>query len=280
MRTVNVKEVEKAVRDMCVSANCNLPADVHRRLVEAAEQEVSPIGRGILDNILKNADIAEREQVPLCQDTGMATVFMEIGQDVRFEGGGLEQAVQEGVRRGYREGWLRKSVVADPLRRENTGDNTPAVLHLRLVPGDRVRIVVAPKGFGSENMSRIRMLKPSDGVEGLVRFVLETVSEAGPNPCPPIIVGVGVGGTFEKVAEIAKRALLRDLEDIHPDPFYAELEKRLLEEINRLGIGPQGLGGRTTALAVKVEAWPTHIAGLPAAVAINCHAARHEERIL
>lgn len=280
MREIHVSEIIEAVREMCISANCNLPEDVYGKLSDSRRTEESPIGQGILKNILKNAELAKLEKVPICQDTGMAVVFIEIGQEVHVAGGGLEDAVHEGVRRGYREGYLRKSVVRSPLLRDNTGDNTPAVIHLRMVPGERLKIVVAPKGFGSENMSRIKMLKPSDGVEGVEAFVLDTVSKAGPNPCPPIFVGVGIGGTFEKVAEIAKRALLRDAGDEHGDPSLAELEKRLLEKINRLGIGPQGLGGRTTALAVKVETYPTHIAGLPVAVAINCHVARHEERIL
>ncbi len=280
MRELHVKKIEDAVREMCISSNYNLPADIYKKLSESANNEESGIGKGILRDILKNADLAKKNRVPICQDTGMATLFIELGQEVCLIGGDFEESVNEGVRKGYSEGYLRKSIVRDPLLRDNTGDNTPAVIHLKIVPGDRMKIVVAPKGFGSENMSRIKMLKPSDGMKGVEDFVLQAVSEAGPNPCPPIFVGVGIGGTFEKVAEMAKRALLREVEDKSPNPSLAEMETRLLEKINNLGIGPQGLGGRTTALAVKVETYPTHIAGLPAAVAINCHATRHEERIL
>jgi fumarate hydratase subunit alpha len=280
MRELHVKEIENAVREMCISSNYNLPTDIYKKLSESENNEESGIGKGILRDILKNADLAKKNRVPICQDTGMATLFIELGQEVFLIGGDFEESVNEGVRKGYSEGYLRKSIVRDPLLRDNTGDNTPAVIHLKIVPGDRMKIVVAPKGFGSENMSRIKMLKPSDGMKGVEDFVLQAVSEAGPNPCPPIFVGVGIGGTFEKVAEMAKRALLREVEDRSPNPSLAEMETRLLEKINNLGIGPQGLGGRTTALAVKVETYPTHIAGLPAAVAINCHATRHEERIL
>ncbi len=280
MRELHVKEIENAVREMCISSNYNLPEDVYKKLSESKNTEESEIGRDILENIIKNADLAKENRVPICQDTGMATLFIELGQEVFLTGGDFEEAVNEGVRKGYKEGYLRKSIVRDPILRDNTGDNTPAVVHIKIVPGDRVKIVVAPKGFGSENMSRIKMLKPSDGMEGVEDFVLRAVSEAGPNPCPPIFVGVGIGGTFEKVAEMAKRALLRSVDDCNPDSSLEEMEKRLLMKINDLGIGPQGLGGRTTAIAVKVETYPTHIAGLPAAVAINCHATRHEERIL
>ncbi len=280
MRELHVKEIENAVREMCISSNYNLPEDVYKKLSESKNTEESEIGRDILENIIKNADLAKENRVPICQDTGMATLFIELGQEVFLTGGDFKEAVNEGVRKGYQEGYLRKSIVRDPLLRDNTGDNTPAVIHLKIVPGDRVKIVVAPKGFGSENMSRIKMLKPSDGMKGVEDFVIQAVSEAGPNPCPPIFVGVGIGGTFEKVAEMAKRALLRSVDDCNPDSSLAEMEKRLLLKINDLGIGPQGLGGRTTAIAVKVETYPTHIAGLPAAVAINCHATRHEERIL
>ena len=280
MREINVDKIEDAVREMCISSNYNLPADIYKKLSDSVNSEESEIGKGILNNILKNADLAKENRVPICQDTGTAILFIELGQEVSLIGGDFEEAVNEGVRKGYIEGYLRKSIVRDPLLRDNTGDNTPAVIHLKIVPGDRLKIVVAPKGCGCENMSRIKMLKPSDGMEGVEDFVLQTVSEAGPNPCPPIFVGVGIGGTFEKVAEIAKRALLRDVEDKNPKLSLAEMEARLLEKINDLGIGPQGLGGRTTALAVKVETFPTHIAGLPVAVAINCHATRHEERIL
>ncbi len=280
MRKLNVKEIENAVREMCISSNYNLPEDVYKKLSESENTEESEIGKDILRNIIKNADLAKKNRVPICQDTGMATLFIELGQEVFLTGGDFEEAVNEGVRKGYEEGYLRKSIVRDPLVRDNTGDNTPAVIHLKIVPGDSVKIVVAPKGFGSENMSRVKMLKPSDGMKGVENFVIQAVSEAGPNPCPPIFVGVGIGGTFEKVAEMAKRALLRNVDDKNMDSSLADMEKRLLLKINSLGIGPQGLGGRTTAIAVKVETYPTHIAGLPAAVAINCHATRHEERIL
>ncbi|HKL10749.1 MAG TPA: fumarate hydratase [Clostridia bacterium] len=280
MRKLNVKEIENAVREMCISSNYNLPEDVYKKLSESENTEESEIGKDILRNIIKNADLAKKNRVPICQDTGMATLFIELGQEVFLTGGDFEEAVNEGVRKGYEEGYLRKSIVRDPLVRDNTGDNTPAVIHLKIVPGDSVKIVVAPKGFGSENMSRVKMLKPSDGMKGVEDFVIQAVSEAGPNPCPPIFVGVGIGGTFEKVAEMAKRALLRNVDDKNMDSSLADMEKRLLLKINSLGIGPQGLGGRTTAIAVKVETYPTHIAGLPAAVAINCHATRHEERIL
>lgn len=280
MRELDVREIENAVREMCISANCNLPEDIYKKLCRSERNEESETGKDILRNIIKNANLAKKNRVPICQDTGMATLFIEIGQEVHLTGGDFEQAVNEGVRKGYRDGYLRKSIVRDPFLRDNTGDNTPAVIHLKIVAGDRVKIVLAPKGFGSENMSRIKMLKPSDGMKGVEEFVIQAVSEAGPNPCPPIFVGVGIGGTFEKVAETAKRALLRSVDDINPDPSLAEMEKRLLLKINNLGIGPQGLGGRTTALAVKVETYPTHIAGLPAAVAINCHATRHEERTI
>jgi len=280
MRELHVKEIENAVKEMCISSNYNLPADIYGKLSDSAKKEESEIGKGILKNILLNADLANKNKVPICQDTGMATLFIELGQELSLVGGDFEEAVNEGVRKGYREGYLRKSIVRDPILRDNTGDNTPAIIHLKIVRGDKIKIVVAPKGFGSENMSRIKMLKPSDGMRGVEDFVVKAVSEAGPNPCPPIFVGVGIGGTFEKVAEMAKRALLRDIEDKNHNPDLAEMEDRLLEKINDLGIGPQGLGGRTTALAVKVETYPTHIAGLPAAVAINCHATRHEERIL
>ncbi|GFR36456.1 fumarate hydratase [Thermobrachium celere] len=234
----------------------------------------------ILDILIKNSEIAENEKMPMCQDTGMAVVFMEIGQDVHIVGGNLEDAINEGVRQGYIEGYLRKSVVKDPLDRVNTKDNTPAIIHYSIVPGDKIKITVAPKGFGSENMSRLKMLKPADGVEGVKKFVLETVKEAGPNPCPPIVVGVGIGGTFEKAAFLAKKALLRSVDEENKNPYYAQLEKELLEEINKLGIGPQGFGGLTTCLGVNIEVYATHIAGLPVAVNINCHATRHKEAVI
>lgn len=280
MRTIHVDQVVKAVQEMCMQANVQLPEDVRARLKEMKTNEASPIGQYVLDAIITNADIAQRDSIPMCQDTGMAVFFVEIGQGVTIEGGLLEDAINEGVRRGYQEGFLRKSVVADPLNRKNTGDNTPAVIHYQLVKGYTLTIEFAPKGFGSENMSTSKMLKPSDGVEGVVKFVKETVLLAGSNPCPPIVLGIGVGGTLDKAAQIAKKALLRPIGSEHPDPYYAALEKRLLEEVNQLGVGPQGLGGTTTALAVHVAMFPTHIAGLPVVVNINCHAARHLKCVL
>ena len=274
MRTIQASQISETVRRLCIEANTRLPDDIRRRLDEAAQAEPWPLARNILGILKKNYEIAEQTDVPICQDTGMACVFLEIGQDVHIEGD-LRAAMDEGVRRGYTEGYLRKSVVRDPIDRVNTGDNTPAMLYLDLVPGDGLKITVAPKGFGSENMSRIAMLKPSDGLQGVKDFVLQTVEQAGPNPCPPIVVGVGVGGTFDKAAYLAKRALLRSTDERSADPFYAALEQELLEKINALGIGPQGVGGRTTALAVSIEHMPTHIAGLPVAVNINCHVTRH-----
>lgn len=247
---------------------------------KAYEQEISLTGKEILQILMQNADIAHNEQVPMCQDTGFAVVFVELGQDVRIEGGDLYEAINEGVRKGYTEGYLRKSVVSHPLERKNTGDNTPAVIHTKIVPGESLHIIVAPKGGGSENMSAIKMLKPADGVEGAKKFIIDTVKAAGPNPCPPIVVGVGIGGTFEKAAQLSKEALLRELGEKSKYPDIAELETELLEEINKLGIGPQGLGGKTTALGVHVEIYAAHIASLPVAVNINCHAARHKEVVL
>jgi fumarate hydratase subunit alpha len=234
----------------------------------------------MLDKIIINSDIASKENMPMCQDTGMAVIFVELGQDVHIVGGSLKEAINEGIRQGYSEGYLRKSVVKDPLTRVNTGDNTPAVIHIDIVDGEELKITIAPKGFGSENMSRIKMLKPSDGVEGVKEFVLETVKIAGPNPCPPIIVGVGIGGTFEKAAELSKKALLRSIEERNNDTYYSDLEDELITKINKLGIGPQGFGGKTTALGVNIETYPTHIAGLPVAVNISCHATRHAEIVL
>ena len=279
MREIKGEAISQAVARLCMSANRNLPEDVRACITRSREQEPWEPARGILDRIVENYEIAEEEQLPICQDTGVACVFLDVGQEVHIDGD-LTQAVDEGVRRGYTEGYLRKSVVADPLDRVNTGDNTPAMLYTTLVPGDRVKITVAPKGFGSENMSRIAMLKPSDGLEGVKAFILDTVEQAGPNPCPPIVVGVGIGGTFDKCALLAKQALLREMGFHHPKPFYAALEEELLEKINALGIGPQGFGGRTTALAVHIETLPTHIAGLPCAVNINCHVARHVSEVL
>lgn len=279
MREFPVSELVAPIREMCIKANRVLPEDVRKCLKAARTCETSAIGAAALDDILQNVKITETDQVPMCQDTGMALVFLELGQEVHLIGD-LEAAVNEGVRQGYVEGYLRKSIVRDPLRRENTRDNTPAMLYLKLVPGDKIKLTVAPKGFGSENMSRQKMLKPSDGLEGVKAFILETVREAGPNPCPPTVVGVGIGGNFDKSCLLAKEALLRELGQHNPDPYYAGLEQELLESINRLGIGPQGYGGLTTALAVHIEVLPTHIAGLPVAVNINCHATRHVTEVL
>lgn len=275
MRTIRTETVTDAVREMCIEANYGLSADMRRALEQARQSEKSRLGCQILDQLSENLSIAETDRIPICQDTGMAVVFLEIGQDVHFEGGDLETAVNEGIRRGYQDGYLRKSVVGDPLVRENTKDNTPGVIHYRIVPGDKVKITVAPKGFGSENMSRIFMLKPADGAEGVKNAVLTAVKEAGPNACPPMVVGVGIGGTFEKCALLAKQALTRPLEEPSPVPGIRQMEEELLERINRTGIGPGGLGGTTTALAVNINTYPTHIAGLPVAVNICCHVNRH-----
>ena len=277
MRVLNATLITDTVARMCIQANTVLPEDVKCAIASARQQEDWPIAGTILDHIMENYSI--QDGTPICQDTGMACVFLEIGQDVHIDGD-LRAAVDEGVRRGYTEGYLRKSVVADPIHRVNTGDNTPAMLYTELVPGDRVKITVAPKGFGSENMSRIAMLKPSDGIEGVKKFIVDSVAQAGPNPCPPIVVGVGIGGTFDKCALMAKKALLREIGESNPNPYYGALEAELLEMINALGIGPQGFGGRTTALAVHVETMPTHIAGLPCAVNINCHVSRHVTEVL
>jgi fumarate hydratase subunit alpha len=277
MREINVSEIIAAVRKLCIDANYYLSDDIKQKLEEAYKEEDWTIAKDILEKILVNAGIAKNEKMPMCQDTGMTCVFIELGQDVHVIGGGLEDAINEGVRQGYADGYLRKSVVKDPLNRVNTGDNTPAVINYNIVPGDKIKITVSPKGFGSENMSKLKMLRPADGIEGVKNFVLQTVKEAGPNPCPPIIVGVGIGGTFEKSASIAKKSLLRSVTQRNSDPFYAELEQELLGKINALGIGPQGFGGRTTALCVNIETYPTHIAGLPVAVNISCHATRHAE---
>lgn len=279
MRELNAREITQAVKQLCIDANCHLPQDMKNRIQACYDREKWPQARDILEQIIENYTIAGEENQPICQDTGMACVFLKIGQDVHITGD-LTEAVNEGVRQGYREGFLRKSVVRDPLNRVNTADNTPAMLYCELVPGDRVEITVAPKGFGSENMSQIKMLRPSDGLEGVKAFVLQVVEEAGPNPCPPVVVGVGIGGTFDKAAYLAKKALLRSVEQRNPDPFYSALEEELLERINMLGIGPQGFGGKTTALAVNIETLPTHIAGLPVAVNINCHVTRHKTEVL
>jgi len=279
MREIKAEQITKAVRDLCIEANCHLPADIKDRITLCSTEEPFPIAQNILDKIIENFNIADTDIVPVCQDTGLALVFLEIGQDLHISGD-LTEAVNEGVRRGYTEGYLRKSCVKDPLDRVNTGDNTPAVIYTELVPGEKVKITVAPKGFGSENMSQIKMLKPSDGLEGVKDFIIKVVEEAGPNPCPPIVVGVGLGGTFDKAAYLAKKALMRSVDERHANPFYADLEEELLEKINGLGIGPQGFGGKTTALAVNIETMATHIAGLPCAVNINCHVTRHKTVVL
>ena len=280
MREISVQAITDVVERLCVEANTHLPGDVKCAIERCRSCEDGSIAQGVLDNIIENYNIADRENVPICQDTGMACVFLEIGQDVHLVGGDLRQAVDEGVRRGYDKGYLRKSVVKDPVRRGNTGDNTPAMLYTEIVPGDKVTITVGPKGFGSENMSAIRMFKPSAGLQGIKDFILEVVETAGPNPCPPIVVGVGIGGTFDKAALLSKKALMRPIDSSHPDPFYADLEREMLEKINRLGIGPQGFGGRTTALGVNIETLPTHIAGMPCAVNISCHVTRHKTEVL
>lgn len=279
MREINSKEIADAVMRLCIEANRELPDDIRRALAAAHAEEPWPTAKGLLNDLIANHTLASENSVPICQDTGMACVFIEIGQEVHIIGD-LRAAVDDGVRRGYGEGYLRKSVVADPLRRVNTGDNTPAMLHTELVEGNSVRITVAPKGFGSENMSKIKMLRPSDGVEGVIDFVVDAVEQAGPNPCPPIVVGVGIGGTFDQCALLAKKALLRPVDERHPDPYYAALETELLTRINGLGIGPQGFGGKTTALGLCIETLPTHIAGLPCAVNISCHVTRRKTAVL
>ena len=280
MREISAKSIADAVAKLCIQANCVLNRDVYNALEKAKETEKSEIGREILCQLTENADIAENEMVPICQDTGMACVFLEIGQDVHITGGDLSEAVDEGVRRGYTNGYLRKSVVKDPVRRGNTGDNTPAMLYTEIVPGENIKITVGPKGFGSENMSAIRMFKPSAGIEGIKDFIIETVETAGPNPCPPMVVGVGIGGTFDKAALLAKKALMRPIDTENEDPYYADLEKEMLEKINQLGIGPQGFGGRTTALGLNIETMPTHIAGMPCAINISCHVTRHKTEVI
>lgn len=280
MRELDVSEITKTVADLCQSANTDLPEDVHTALKNAKNLEESEVGQDILDQLLENAKIAIECKEPICQDTGFAVIFIKLGQDVHLVGGDLTEAINAGVRKGYTEGYLRKSIVGNPLERVNTKDNTPAVIHLEIVPGDQVKIIVAPKGGGSENVSAIRMLKPAEGIDGIKQFVVETVKAAGANPCPPITVGVGIGGTFEKCALLAKTALLRETGIHHKDSKVADLETELLTLVNKTGIGPGGLGGRVTALAVHVEIYPCHIASLPVAVNINCHAARHKEAIL
>ncbi len=279
MREITAETITEVVARLCVNANCHLPLDVKNCITNCHIQETWEPAKSVLDRITENYQIADREHCPICQDAGVACVFLKIGQDVHIVGD-LTEAVNEGVRRGYRDGFLRKSVVADPLDRVNTGDNTPAMLYTELTSGDQVEITVAPKGFGSENMSAVQMLRPSDGVEGVKDFVVQTVKNAGPNPCPPIVVGVGIGGTFDKAAYLAKKALLRPLDSQNEKPYYQALEQELLEKINALGIGPAGFGGRTTALKVNIETFPTHIAGLPVAVNINCHVSRHQTEVL
>ena len=279
MRELDAARITEVVARLCVEANRHLPQDVKNCIACAREKEQWAPAQEILDRIKENYEIADRDEMAICQDTGMACVFLEIGQDVHINGN-LADAVNAGVKKGYGEGFLRKSVVRDPLDRVNTGDNTPAMLYTDIVPGDQVKVTVAPKGFGSENMSQLKMLKPSDGLQGVKDFVVKVVEEAGPNPCPPIVVGVGVGGTFDKAALLAKKAIIRSAEERNPNPFYAELEKELLKKVNALGIGPQGFGGKTTALAVNIEYLPTHIAGLPVAVNLNCHVTRHKSEVL
>lgn len=280
MRTINTSEITKNIKEMCMQVNVKLSDDVREALLAGKEKEESQIGTQILDQLEKNMDIAWENKIPICQDTGMTVVFLKIGQDVHIEGGFIEDAVNEGIRQGYQEGYLRKSVVGDPILRENTKDNTPGIIHYEIVPGENLEITVAPKGFGSENMSKIYMLKPADGIEGVKKAILDTVETAGPNACPPMVIGVGIGGTFEKCALLAKKALARDL-NLHSDiPYVQELEQEMLEKVNDLGIGPGGLGGRVTAIGLNIETYPTHIAGLPVAVNICCHVNRHIKRIL
>lgn len=279
MREVLAKNITEVVKRLCIEANCRLPGDMKACIEDSFRAETWPAAKEILERIMENYQIADRENRPICQDTGLACVFVNVGQDVHIVGN-LTDAINEGVRQGYGEGYLRKSVVRDPLDRVNTGDNTPAMIYYDIVPGDQVEIIVAPKGAGSENMSQIKMLKPSDGLQGVKDFVLQVVEEAGPNPCPPIVVGVGVGGTFDKAAFLAKKALVRSSDQRNPDPFWADLEMELLNSINELGIGPQGFGGRTTALCVNIEQYPAHIASLPVAVNINCHVTRHKREVI
>ena len=280
MRTIELEKITETIKEMCIEANHFLTEDMKQALVSAKEKEKSALGKQILDQLQENLCIAGEDMIPICQDTGMAVIFMEIGQDVHFTGGVLEDAINEGVRRGYVDGFLRKSVVGDPLIRENTKDNTPAVIHYEIVPGDQVKITVAPKGFGSENMSRVFMLKPADGIEGVKEAILTAVKDAGPNACPPMVVGVGIGGTFEKCALLAKKALTRPVNEHSAIPYIREMEEELLQKINATGIGPGGLGGSTTAFAVNINTYPTHIAGLPVAVNICCHVNRHAVRVI
>lgn len=280
MRNIHTDEITKNIKEMCIEANLHLAKDVVNAITKAEQTEESDIGKKILGQLQENMDIAQKEDIPICQDTGMAIVFLKIGQDVHIDGIAIEDAINEGIRQGYTDGYLRKSVVKDPLIRENTKDNTPGIIHYEIVPGDKIEITVAPKGFGSENMSRVCMLKPADGIEGVKEAVLETVKLAGPNACPPMVIGVGIGGSFEKCAILAKKALTRNLEEPSSIPYVQELEEELLKKINQLGFGPGGLGGRNTALGVNIETYPTHIAGLPVAINICCHVNRHVKRIL
>lgn len=280
MRSIHTNEIIRNIKEMCIEANICLSKDVKNEIKKASEQEVAKLGTQILEQLKENMNIAEKERIPICQDTGMAIVFMELGQDLHVEGINLEDAINEGIRQGYQEGYLRKSVVKDPIERVNTNDNTPGIIHYKIVPGENMKITVAPKGFGSENMSRVYMLKPADGIEGVKNAVLETVSLAGPNACPPMVVGVGIGGSFETCTYLAKKALIRNLKDHSSIDYVKNLEIELLEKINKLGIGPAGLGGSTTALGVNIETYPTHIAGLPVAINICCHVNRHITRIL
>ena len=279
MREISAQKITEVVKKLCIEANCFLPQDLKERIEKSHAEETWPQAKEILERIIENYQIADEAARPICQDTGMACVFVTIGQEVHVDGP-LAEAIHEGVRQGYTEGYLRKSVVRDPLDRVNTGDNTPAMIYYDIVPGDVLEITVAPKGFGSENMSQIKMLKPADGLQGVKDFILKVVEDAGPNPCPPIVVGVGVGGTFDKAAFMAKKALMRSVDERNEDPFWAELEIEMLEKVNQLGIGPQGFGGKTTALCVNIEKCPTHIAGLPIAVNINCHVTRHKTEVL
>lgn len=280
IRNINVDEITKNIKEMCIEANHYLSSDMKEAIDKSVVTEKSTLGKKILNQLEENLKIADEETIPICQDTGMAVVFMKIGQDVHFEGGSLEDAINEGVRQGYAEGYLRKSVVKDPLIRENTKDNTPAIIHYEMTTGDKVQITVAPKGFGSENMSRVFMLKPADGIEGVKEAILTAVKDAGPNACPPMVVGVGIGGTFEKCALMAKKALTRNINEHSEIPYVREMEEEVLEKINKTGIGPGGLGGTTTALAVNINTYPTHIAGLPVAINICCHVNRHAVREL
>lgn len=280
MREISAGTITDTVERLCIDANVHLPEDVKQAIKDCRAVEDWDTAKNVLDDIIRNFEIAESEEVPVCQDTGMACVFLEIGQDVHISGGDLTDAVNEGVRRGYEKGYLRKSVVADPIRRGNTGDNTPAMIYTEIVPGENIKITVGPKGFGSENMSAIRMFKPSAGLQGIKDFILETVRVAGPNPCPPVVVGVGIGGTFDKAALLAKKALMRPVDCANPDPYYAELEAEMLGRINEMGTGPQGFGGRTTAIGLNIEVMPTHIAGMPCAVNMSCHVTRHKTEVI